>query len=327
MDLNYACNRFLNHCKSVKKLSGHTCRAYNIDLEEFSEFQKKRQGYVLLVNHITKEEVRLFIQHLFDVRDLKETSVKRKIACLKVFFRWLEMEELIESSPFHKLDTKITLPKRLPRNIPFHELKLLFSRNKKIIKRQSKSEFLALCKSKQKIAFRDLTTKLSAEMMFATGIRVSELVSITLAKINISDKSIHINGKGKRERRVFILDKNIIWLLQNYVRLRSLFKPDTDVLMINSNGNAASTQYIRGLIKKAGEEAGLCSRVTPHRFRHSCATQLLEAGVDIRFVQKLLGHSSISTTEIYTQVCDSALKAVIGRADTRNRLFRVSSDN
>lgn len=328
MNLDSAKSIFLDHCKSIKQLSPHTIRAYCSDLKEFSIFIKNKRKQVSDIRDLKKEDIKTYMKYLFENRMLKERTIKRKVACLKVFFRWLEMEEQISSSPFYKLDTKIKLPKCLPRNIPSNELRLLFqSCDPLIANTGNHRNVLTGTSNNMKTLIAQLTAQLSIEILFATGVRVSELASITLNSINISDRSIHINGKGKRERRVFIPDQELLNLIECYLKTRNLYLPSTNVLLINSRGRAASTQYIRKLIRYVGENAGISNRITPHRFRHSCATQLLEAGVDIRFVQKLLGHESISTTEIYTQVCDSALKETIATAATKNKILRASNDN
>lgn len=322
MNVKEASCNFLSHCKSVKKLSLNTVRAYTKDLEDFKILVSKNRNQPCEIGELTKEDIRQFIVHLFENRKLKEASVKRKVACLKVFFRWLEMEDQIDTSPFHKLDTKISLPRQLPRNIPSYDLKLLFSKFPTISADSDQFDGLKMKQNKSQLPkiISQLTARLSVEILFETGVRVSELVSITPEDINEGDKSINIFGKGKQERKVFIVNQEIMNLIRIYRRLRDQLSSHSETLLINSRGKAASAQYIRKLVRNAGEEAGISFRITPHMFRHSCATQLLEAGVDIRFVQKLLGHASISTTEKYTQVCDSALRDTIERAATKRRL-------
>ena len=268
--------------------------------------------------------LRDFMRHLLEVCKLKETSVKRRIACLKVMFRWFEINEIIELNPFHRLDTRIRLPKRLPRGLTRKEIRNLIKaptkdlgfNNGSIYKHNKNNHFL--CNGK----FSHFTTLVAIEVLFSTGMRVGELAGIELKDIDLDEDTISIIGKGDRERRVFIPDKEVKGLIESYISVRKLRNPETSTLLINGRNKPASTQYIRKLIRIAGETAGIRQRITPHMLRHSTATHLLEEGVDIRQVQRLLGHQSIATTQIYTQVTDSSLKAAICKAHPRKKILK-----
>jgi integrase/recombinase XerD len=160
-------------------------------------------------------------------------------------------------------------------------------------------------------SFVSLTTLVAIEMLFATGIRVGELVSLGIHDMDLQEGSIRIHGKGDRERIVFLPYPETRELIRTYLKLRAKRHPTNESLLIIPKGRAADSQYIRQLVSKAGENAGLNRRITPHMLRHTTATELLNNGVDIRFVQKLLGHQSITTTQIYTQVTDVALRRAI----------------
>ena len=151
---------------------------------------------------------------------------------------------------------------------------------------------------------------MATELLFATGMRVSELASLMDAAVDVDDGTITIIGKGNRQRRVFVPD-DLKSLLTDYRTARDRAASSADTFLVNSRGEAASPQMIRRLIRLHGERSSVRDRVTPHMFRHSVATYLLEEGMDIRYVQRLLGHRSISTTEIYTHVADAALKVRI----------------
>ncbi|MEK6374916.1 MAG: tyrosine-type recombinase/integrase [Acidobacteriota bacterium] len=155
--------------------------------------------------------------------------------------------------------------------------------------------------------FADLTAYVATELLFATGMRVAELASLLDAAVDVEDGTITIVGKGNRQRRVFVPDE-LKSLLRDYRTARDRCASTAGTFLINSRGDAASPQMIRRLVRLHGERSAVRDRVTPHMFRHSVATYLLEEGVDIRYVQRLLGHRSISTTEIYTHVADAALK-------------------
>lgn len=294
-----AISRFLDHCRIGKRLSPNTLRAYQTDFAEFSAFI----GGAKAVADIDRDSLRRFARKLFDVDGLKETSAKRRMASLKVMFRWLERDEVIPLSPFHRLDLSIRLPHRLPRNLAANEMRTL----------------LRACDTLGDDHIGHMT-KFTIICLFSTGVRVGELVSIKTEDIDQHDGSIRVRGKGNRERRVFLLKGEAASALRQYLRSRRLTRSKCENLLVAQNGRAVDTQYVRRLVVRAAEQAGLSRRVTPHMLRHTAATQLVEAGVDIRFVQKLLGHASIATTQIYTQVSDASLKATLERVDTLSKL-------
>lgn len=165
---------------------------------------------------------------------------------------------------------------------------------------------------------------MAAELLFATGIRVAELATLRDDDIDMTADVITIIGKGSRQRRVYIPDAEIRELIIVYRQARDAREPDAESFLVNSRGGSASPQYIRRLVRQLAENAALSRRVTPHMFRHSVATYLLEEGVDIRYVQRLLGHRSIVTTEIYTHVADAALKSRVIERHPRKTILRRS---
>lgn len=310
MQLHEVTAQFLSHCRHSKNLSDHTLRAYTIDLDQFKSFAKKDHE----VSKCDRTLIRGYMQHLFEDRGLKESSVKRRMACLKGMFGWLEDEMVIERTPFYRLSLKIKLPARLPRAVPRIELNRLLNTPLKALrlknrKSYSTNKFLNAIRTRRE--FIQLTTLLSLELLFATGSRVGELTQIKTTDINLDEGIIKILGKGNRERQVFLPDEEIHDLIRAYINARSQYSPATEVFLINTRGSQASTQNIRLYISQASKQANLENRVTPHMLRHSAATQLLIAGLDIRYVQRLLGHQSITTTQIYTHVSDTELKTAI----------------
>ncbi|MBC7950288.1 MAG: tyrosine-type recombinase/integrase [Rhodospirillaceae bacterium] len=231
-----------------------------------------------------------------------ESSVKRRVACLKAMFRWLEREEVLAVSPFHRLDLVIRLPRRLPRALPADDLRRLLA-----------------TAAADNSGHRGLAAQVTVELLFTTGMRVGELASATVSALDLIGGTLRILGKGSRERTVFLVDQDIRTLLAAWLRRREGVAHDTDALMVTPSGRPATTAWLRGMVKATAAQAGL-NAITPHRLRHSAATQLLEAGVDIRFVQRLLGHHSIATTQLYTAVRDTALKAAVCAADIKGRV-------
>jgi len=310
MHLNQACEKFLFHCGHFKKLSKHTLRAYEIDLNELMRFA----GGQLALQKVDRDLLRKYMQHLFEERGLKETSVKRRMACAKAMFRWLEMEDFIKENPFRRFTTTIKIPARLPRNLSMDELRKLLNAPIKSLgfgKRTLITEEALLATVKDRHRFTQFITLICLDLLFATGIRVGELAGIEIQDMDIPEGTIRIHGKGDRERIVFLPDQNLRNLLWIYLKTRKAASPLTERIIITTQGRAADTQHVRTLVRKAGEAAGIERRITPHMLRHSTATHLLNSGVDIRHVQKLLGHQSITTTQIYTQVSTDMLKRVI----------------
>lgn len=278
-----AASAFVRHCRSIRKLSPHTIRAYELDVARFSAFIGKRA----VVAACDKTVIHSYVRHLFEVGELKEASVKRHLATLRSLFRWLEEDNEAIEDPFRGARIRIRMPKRLPRVI-------------------ARADLRRLLLHERPHGFPDLTAYVATELLFATGMRVSELASMLDAAVDVDDGTITIVGKGNRQRRVF-LPEDLKSLVCDYRAARDRCA-SADTFLVNSRGEAASPQMIRRLVRIHGERSDVRDRVTPHMFRHSVATYLLEEGVDIRYVQRLLGHRSISTTEIYTQVADAALK-------------------
>jgi site-specific recombinase XerD len=281
-----AASAFIRHCQSIRKLSPHTIRAYDLDLARFSQFL----GPKAAVAACDRTVIHDYVRHLFDARSLKESSVKRHLATLRSLFRWLEEDGHPIEDPFRGARIRIRMPKRLPRVI-------------------ARSDLRRLLRHEAPHTFADLTAYIATELLFATGMRVSELASLLDAAVDVEEGTITIVGKGNRQRRVFVPDE-LKSLLRDYRTARDRCA-SAATFLVNSRGAAPSPQMIRRLIRLHGERCDVRDRVTPHMFRHSVATYLLEEGVDIRYVQRLLGHRSISTTEIYTHVADAALKVRI----------------
>jgi integrase/recombinase XerD len=170
----------------------------------------------------------------------------------------------------------------------------------------SRAELAAILEHPPGADFASVTARVAAELLFATGIRVAELATLRDDDIDLVAGVITIIGKGSRQRRVYIPDADIRDIVVTYREARGATESS---FLLNSRGGPATPQYIRRLVRTLGERAAVTRRVTPHMFRHSVATYLLEEGVDIRYVQRLLGHRSIVTTEIYTHVADAALKS------------------
>ncbi len=279
MKLQDACEAFLSHCRSAISLSEHTLRAYTFDLEDFQNHAQRETDLATL----DKENLRQFIRHLREERKLKEITIKRRIACLKLLFRWVKLEGVIEINPFDNLHERIRLPKRLPRALGSEEINLL-----------SKAVNLDTNNND----FQEFSTGIAIKLLLTTGIRVGELVKIDIEDLVLADSSLKIHGKGNRQRLVYLFEPVLNQAMGRYLTLRRSKTTESRKLFVSDAGTPLTTQKTRKLLGNLASKAGIERRITPHMLRHTTATQLLEAGLDIRYVQKLLGHQSISTMEI-----------------------------
>lgn len=311
MQLCHATTGFLDHCRSAKNLAANTLRAYEGDLRDFSGFC----GNGVDVTTIGKYVIHSYVRSSFEERSLSAATVKRRIACFRVFFQWLAAERVIEDTPFRDIELRIRLPRRIPRVLNHGEMKRLLAAASK----ETEVPEDAIRDQNGRL-FARLTTLVALELLYATGIRVGELVAIKTEDLDLEAGVIRINGKGAKERRVYVPTKPLSKLLHRYLRVRAKRSPTTHALLVSRHGKPTSTQTIRSALRRTCEQAKLVGRVTPHMFRHTAATHLLENGLNLRYVQALLGHESITTTQRYSHVNDDALMSAICKAHPLNRL-------
>lgn len=318
--INHVCTNYLKVCSNNKNLSKHTLKAYKIDFEQF----QKCIGAKINISSIGKEHITKFHDYLLNL-ELSPSSIKRKLVSLKAMFKWLEIEEVILVSPFNKIRTNIKLPRILPKNVPASKLNKLIKKSKselgmkhyELYCTKKISNLITTPKSLNK-----LTVLVLIELMLCTGMRVGELSGLELSSIDISERKIKLLGKGSRERFVYLPDIEMCQLVKAYLKARLLVTPETNNFIVNSRGKPASTQFLRKLLREIAQRTSIEIHVTPHMLRHSAACELIESGLDIRFVQRLLGHSSISTTEIYTHVSDTLLRDKISQANVRKHVMK-----
>lgn len=305
--LRDAVHGFVQHCRLSKSLSPHSLRAYQSDLNDFLEHAKS----IELPGDVDAQSITDYVHSMRHVRRLKETTIRRHLATLKVLFRWFERENIIPVNVFHRMDLSTRLPKRLPRALESGEMRRLLQA----------SSYLP--RKGRGLTYGELLMNAVLVIFFSTGVRVGELVSICLADVSLAESSILIRGKGNRERRVYIAGRGAMCAVKRFWLKRRQLAGTDDHLFLGQQGKPVSPQLIRARLGSLAHRAGVAKHVTPHMLRHTAATQLLDAGVDIRFVQKLLGHSSIATTQIYTQVSDVMLKAKLDCANTLGRVRRA----
>ena len=276
---------YLDYCKTHKRLSSHTIRAYKNDLMQFYN-----SDY---------DNVESYIEQLTQ-SNIKTNTLRRKIACMKVFYNYLKYQNIIEENPFNQLRFQFRTEKVLPKTIPYDILKSIFSylEQRVVI---SKTDY------QKQHAERNL---LIISLLLSTGIRISELCHIHLKDINLSNKTLHIIGKGKKERILFLGDQKTFNLLETYINKTR--NESNDFLFTGKHSlKPLSEQSVRLVIKRIVEQNNFSRTITPHMFRHSFATMLLDSDVDIRYIQQILGHSSIAITQIYTHVSHSKQKEIL----------------
>lgn len=297
--------KYLQHCKFEKGLSEKTLKAYRIDLTQFSTYLNDNSA-----RSCRKEDIQRYLSILYDWYKVK--SVKRKMAALKAFFNYLEDEELLEENPFAKLHVKLHEPLLLPKTIPLANINLLLQCAYQKSKANTKVHSYSY-----RTNLRDIAV---LELLFATGMRVSELCSIAADSIDLSSGEIRIYGKGAKERIIQIGNPDVRTAVERYYEAFSNQIQETGWLFVNRLGNQLSDQSVRNMINSYVVQAGLEQHITPHMFRHSFATLLLEEDVDIRYIQQLLGHSSITTTQIYTHVTSKKQRDILTAKHPRNRI-------
>lgn len=292
--------QYLNYCKVHKNLDSKTIKAYRIDLEQFLS--------IIPVNElpVDKETLMLYLSKIHEM--YQPRTVKRKIASVKALFHYLECEEIIENNPFNKIDLSFRQPKRLPKTIPANIIQTFLST---LYKEKTNAKTMY----QQKCIIRDIAV---IELLFATGMRISELCSLKQENLDLENKTVLIFGKGAKERMLQIGNDEVIAALATYKTYFSTELSQTDWLFINRLQNHLSEQSVRYMINHYANAAGIEMHITPHMFRHSFATLLLEADVDIRYIQKMLGHSSITTTQIYTSVSMNKQKEILEVKHPRN---------
>lgn len=295
MNLQKEMNTYLEYCRFRKELNQKTVAAYEIDLKQFFDFVDCKAP--------DKPKIEAYITNLH--KKYKQKTVKRKTASVKAFYAFLEEEEIISDNPFRKIRVRFKETLVLPRIIPRKEIETLL--NYMYTHKQSADKFWQ----------RDLAV---VETLFATGARVYEISNVRLECVDLNSGLIRIMGKGSRERYVQIVQKSVLKLLKKYYAANEKAIRSSGYFFVNRNGKRYTEQSIRLMIKKYSRQAGIERNITPHMFRHSFATYLVEAGADISCVSPLLGHSSIKTTQIYVHVASKMQTEILRNMHPRNKM-------
>lgn len=294
-------DKYLHYCKFQKELDEKTVRAYKTDLGQFMTLLGGKE--------LDKENLNSYLVYLHRV--YKQKTVKRKIASVKALFHYLEEEEVLEINPFRKVKTKfkeeIALPKIIPRDIIEQLLDHLYK--KRTVKEYSEWQ--------KKFILRDTAI---VETLFSTGLRISELCHLQNRYVDLKNGVLCIQGKGGKERYLQIGNSDVLSILNVYKKCFEKEIREHGYFFVNRYGDPFSEQSARRMIHKYAEEIHADINITPHMFRHSFATYLMEEDVNIRYIQKMLGHSSITTTQIYTYVTTQKEKEILQTKHPRNKM-------
>ena len=295
-ELNDQIKSYLQSCEFERKLSSDTLKAYRIDLAQFLAFSKD--------SIVDKALLGRYAAHLN--QQFAPRSVKRKLASVRAFYNALEEQEHIEESPFRRFRLHIVYPKELPRVIPTGTVEALL--------REAYGQYRD---SGNRWALRDI---LVLELLFDTGMRVSELCKLTPDTFQLDPNSLRllIHGKGRKERVLQIATPEVVALAERYLEVFQENIKKAGFILLNRRGRSLTTQGVRQIIAQQIQAAAIQGHITPHMFRHTFATALLDGGVDIRYIQNLLGHSSISTTEIYTHVATGQQSVILAQRHPRS---------
>lgn len=287
-------DKYLEYLKVERKYSNKTILSYKDDLIEYNEFLGNNFTNIL---NIDMNIVNNYMKYLYD-RKITKSSISRKLSSIRGLYNYLVREDIIKENHFNKIQN----PKRelyLPKFLKDEELDKIFS----------------VCNSNNPTEERDT---LIIELLYATGVRVSELVNIKIKDINREEKLIKVLGKGNKERMI-IYNNHTKIALDTYLKdgYNYFNKKSSEYLILNKNGNKLSERYIREIINKKVSQASLDIKISPHTLRHTFATDILENGADLMTVKELLGHESLNTTSIYTHITNEQIKKTYNLAHPR----------
>lgn len=287
-------NKYLEYLKVVKKYSDKTIESYYDDLTLYNEFLGNSFINILDIDYDTVKE---YMKYLYSL-NISKSSISRKLSSIRGLYNYLVREDMVKDNYFNRINN----PKK-DKYLP------------KFLKDEEVNKIFEVCKYDTPINQKN---SVIIELLYATGIRVSELVNIKISDIDINERTIKVVGKGSKERMVIFNNhtkKAIeIYLNDGYHEFNKL---SSGYLILNKDGNKLSERYIRNIINKLVTKAGLDIKISPHTFRHTFATDMLEDGSDLMTVKELLGHESLNTTSIYTHVTNEQIRKVYEMAHPR----------
>ena len=311
MELEQAIGDYLDWLATTRTMSAHTLRAYRGDLAAAT----REIGSATAVETLNTEALLAFIAAQRE-RGLAASTVRRRASALRGFCGWLNRMGELAGDPWRDAGISIRQPKRLPRPACSDSVRSLMT---------------SLCQaadvSRVAVPVGPFTrpfqanTLVAVALMLATGIRVGEVTTLRCHDFDAEARSLRVTGKGARERHVYVSGW-VVGLIGAQLKTRRMLGVDHDLLLFNRCRGVMSSAAVRARMRGAARSADMNAHITPHMLRHTTATQLVDRGVDIRFVQRLLGHASLTTTEQYTQVNDATLRRVVTEADLVGHALR-----
>jgi integrase/recombinase XerD len=283
-----AIESYLGYCQKTRRLSRHTCSAYRTDLAAFRA--------VINAESADCSAITTALRMIIENPEHKAATIGRRVIAIRSFLSWCDKSlahEVLSSIRF-----RMKRVRRLPRTIPRSELNLLFAGARD-----------------QACDVASPELHLILMILASTGLRIAELCSLRVLDVDAAKGELKVFGKGAKERVVMVANSEVRGALGKYIGEKRREVVPTAPLFPNRRGKAIAPKWVQTRLRRLAEVAGVQRRITPHMFRHTAATLLIEGGVDIRFVQRLLGHANLATTEIYTHVSDQALRSALERAD------------
>jgi len=288
-----------------RNLSLKSIQAYRSDLHGMLAWYRAQA-----LTTITTENLHAYLEQLSSKCHLKDTTIKRKYISIKAFFNFLVHKHKLPASPLTEFGKKFKQSKRIPKVLSVVEVEKLLNAPQEQMKRLHTSFRKWIC----------IRNSAIIELLYVIGIRIGELVSIDLANMDLTERTIVILGKGRKERILYISSSEVVDKIQLWLQVRPQLHPQTNALFINKYGERLSIYSIEDIYTQYRDLSNISQNSTPHFLRHSFATHLLNNGADLRAVQEILGHSSVSTTQIYTEVSVERKKEVLNRFNPRNSL-------
>jgi integrase/recombinase XerD len=294
MNVQQAIAEFLQHGQTVRNLSDRTLRAYHSDLSQFHHHVTETN-----MVDITPADLETYLDKL-GTEPYRDTSIRRKVAALKVFFRFLEEQGIVHESPARKLRIKRPVENRVPTVLSSREVRALLAAPKdQITGLSSMRDQSAGGRNRYFCAVRD---NLILELLFSTGIRIGELVALNISDVNFDSRQVQITGRATRGRAVNLSSEVLVAAFMQYLELRSERTLDTQALFVGRSGTRLTIYSIENIFKKHVRLAEIKRHITPHALRHTMAAMLVSSGTDIREVQEILGHASILSTQVYAKL-------------------------
>ncbi len=300
---------FVNSCRDERGVGHHTLRAYAQDLRTFERFTKDH----LLTDPLSKDDILAYHRHLRDELDAKPATIERRLVTLKSYFTWRAERNSALPSPFADVRISVRIPRRLPRPIERDTLKAVL---------QSETGLTKARPADQAFVADHEVTILMIKLLIVTGLRISELTNLKVRDVSTDAAQVIVRGKGNKERIVFVPNQELQDAFRQYCMFRAEHGSPKSPLFLNAVGRRLRSQTFRKRLRVLFQSMGITPHLTPHRFRHSAATMLIEEGIDILMVQALLGHANLKTTLIYVRVSSHALRRALEKADILNALKR-----